>query len=140
MKILFICKFNRYRSNIALALFKKQNKNKNLQARASGIIQGPPTIKKMREVAKEFNVTLKDNPKSLTEANYNWADLVVIVGNDIPKRLFDNIEGTPREVIVWKLKDVMQFDLDYHENTRLLTKKIENKVKKLVKKYDKLSA
>lgn len=132
MKILFICKFNRYRSNIALALFNKYNKNKKIKARASGIIQGPKVNKKQKSVAKEFGVKLKDNPKPLTEANFNWADLVILIGNDMPKSLFDNIEGNKRKVIRWKLEDIMQFDLDYHEKTKKLTNKIENNIKKLV--------
>ena len=132
MNVLFVCKFNRYRSNVALALFKKYNKNLNIEAKASGIIKGPPILEQMQRVAREFNVKLTKVPENLTEEIYNWADLVVLVGEEIPISLFDNIEGTPREAIQWKLKDVMQFDLDYHEKTKLLTKEIEENIKKLV--------
>lgn len=128
-----MCKFNRYRSNIALALFNKYNKNRYLEARASGIIQGPKISKKQKKIANEFGVNLKNKPKPLTEANYNWANLVIILGDDIPKELFDNIEGTHRKVIVWKLKDVMQFDNNYHKKTKLLSAEIEKRIKNLVR-------
>jgi len=132
-RILFICKFNRYRSNVALALFNKYNKNKKIQAKASGIVKGPPVLKKMQKVARKFGVSLKENPKSLSEKDYAWADLVIIIGRDIPSVVFSYVEGIPRKVIVWKLRDVEQFDLNYHEKTTRLTKEIEQRILNFLK-------
>ena len=132
-KILFVCKFNRYRSNVALALFNKYNKNQNVIAKASGVVQGPPVLEKMERVANEFGVSLNKKPKHLTEYDYSWADLVVTIGNDLPSIVFEHISGRPRKVISWELADVEQFDLDYYGKTMKLTAEIENRVKGLLR-------
>ena len=38
--ILFVCKYNRFRSRVAEAYFKKINKNKNISVKSAGIIKG----------------------------------------------------------------------------------------------------
>ena len=135
-KILFVCKFNRYRSNVALALFNKYNKNSNIVAKASGVVQGPPVLEKMQRVAGEFGVSLERKPKNLTEYDYSWADLVITIGKDLDKGTFEYIAGRPRKVISWELADVEQFDLDYYGETRKLTEEIEERVKSLLKDLD----
>ena len=132
-KILFVCKFNRYRSNVALALFNKHNRNPNVIAKASGVVQGPPVLEKMKRVASEFGVSLERKPKHLTEYDYSWADLVITIGKDLDKGTFERIAGRPRKVISWELADVEQFDLDYYGQTMKLTAEIEARVKNLLK-------
>lgn len=137
MNLLFICKFNRYRSNVALAFFNKINKNKKIQARASGIIEGPPTTKKMEKIAEKFDIKLKNKSTPLDEYLFNWADIVIIIGSDIPKKIFEEVEEKDRKVIIWKLKDIMQFDKNYQKKTTKLTETIMKRVKKLVKELEK---
>ena len=136
-KILFVCKFNRYRSNVALALFNKYNKNSNIVAKASGVVQGPPVLDKMERVANEFGISLERKPKVLTEYDYSWADLVITIGKDLPASVFEHIAGVPRKVISWELADVEQFDLDYYGQTIKLTAEIEKRVKQLVEDLQK---
>ena len=43
--ILFVCKYNRFRSKIAEAYFNKINKNKLVSVKSAGIIRGNPVSK-----------------------------------------------------------------------------------------------
>ena len=77
--ILFICKFNRFRSKVAEAYFKKINKNPKNQAKSAGLIVGTALNRHQKARAREFGIKLTGRPKPLTAELLVWADFFVIV-------------------------------------------------------------
>ena len=79
--ILFICKFNRFRSKVAEAYFKKINKNPKNQAKSAGLIVGTALNRHQKARAREFGIKLTGRPKPLTAELLVWADFFVIVSD-----------------------------------------------------------
>lgn len=88
MRILFICKYNRFRSRIAEAYFKKINRNKNIKVSSGGIIIGIPVAKTVKRIAKKLGFRIFGKPKGIREDLLVKTDLLVIVANDVPSYLF----------------------------------------------------
>lgn len=111
INILFVCKANRFRSKIAEAYFKKINKNPNLQVKSAGIISGSPPISSRTKkiLNSEFNLIIKGNPKPVTKEILDWADLVIIVADDVPPAIFDK-RHYKGKLLVWKIKDAYHHD------------------------------
>ena len=132
MKILFICKYNRFRSQIADAYFKKVNRNKNIKSDSAGIISGIPIAKSVKDIGKKLGFRIKGKPKGINEKLLKEADLIVIVANDVPESLF----GTKsKKLVKWNIPDVCQADLYNIEKTvKMIMKKVDELNKKLEKK------
>ena len=130
MNILFICKFNRFRSKVAEAVFNKLNKNPKNKAKSAGIIRGSPLDKMQISVAKEKGFNLKSGPKGLTTELLRWQDLAVIVADDVPESILKDNKKYGKKLIVWKIKDARDDD---KEKIGKIIDKIEKKVKGLVK-------
>jgi len=54
MKIAFVCKYNRFRSQIAEAYFNKLNKNKSIKVYSAGVIKGWPIAKTTKRLLKNW--------------------------------------------------------------------------------------
>lgn len=129
MNILFVCKYNRFRSRVAEAYFKKLNKNKNIHVFSGGILQGHyPLDKGEVKIAKSNGVNIQGKPKTITTDLLRKTDLVVIVANNVPRSIF-NYEGYTGKIIVWKIRDV------FSDSSKAL---IEKRIKKIKKKIEKL--
>ncbi|MBS3172352.1 hypothetical protein J4438_02110 [Candidatus Woesearchaeota archaeon] len=122
MNILFVCKYNRFRSRFAETLFKKINKKH--KAKSAGIIKGSPIDKTIKTLANEFNVEIKRNPQTIDHKLLKWQDMIVIVADDVPKSIFSN----SKKVLVWKIKDVHKPD---NKKRRMLVNRIYKRVKRL---------
>jgi len=139
MKILMICKYNRFRSRTAEAYFNKVNKNPNIQAGSAGIIQGWfPLDKTQVEVAKEFDLDIVGKPRALSTELLRKQDKIVIVADNVPVSLFERVmiaDKTPysfterRSLILWKIKDEEKGD---KESIRKIIKSIMAEVDELV--------
>ena len=129
-KILFICKYNRFRSKIAEAIFKKLNKNKKIKVKSAGIIKGSYLDKNQIEVAKKIGIKLKGQPIGVSTQLLKWQDTIVIAANDVPQEIFRDNKKYGKKLIVWKIPDVED------ENKKEIAKiimSIEKKVKSLIK-------
>ena len=63
--ILFVCKYNRFRSRVAEAYFKKINK-KNISAFSAGVFRGDyPLDKQELEVCKKLGINIEGKPKNI---------------------------------------------------------------------------
>jgi protein-tyrosine-phosphatase len=130
MKILFICKHNRFRSKVAEAFFKKYNKNKNIKINSAG------TVPDYLLVAKNVIKALKDSginrvnrsPKKAVKKLINDSDLIIIVADNVNKEIFKRYK---KKIIVWKVSDTSQ---DNYEEILRIIKAIEKKVNNLVEK------
>jgi len=134
MKILFVCKYNRFRSQIAEQFFKKYSKDKNISARSAGIFKGLyPLNKTESNSAKEFGIEIKKEPEAISIEVLRNIDVVVIVANDVPKELFLYEGGYLQEVEKWEIPD--NFDGNQDRIKRII-RKIELNVKDLIKKLE----
>jgi protein-tyrosine-phosphatase len=129
MKILFVCKYNRFRSRIAEAYFNKINKNKKIKTDSAGLIQGSyPLDKEEVEVAKEFKIKLKGKPKALSYRLLKENDVYIVVADNVPISIFET-KRYKKRIIRWKIKDVRKAECK--ESIRKVIKQIITKVDKL---------
>ena len=126
--ILFVCKYNRFRSRIAEDYFRKINKNTEIKVESAGLIQGLPINKQQVELVKEFNINIEGTPRGLSEEMIRKADIIIVVADNVPKRIFSRDKGFFRKVKVWKIKD--QKIEDREKSTEL--------IKEIIKKVDNL--
>lgn len=133
MKLLFICKYNRFRSRVAEAYFKKINKNKKIKVKSRGIIVGAyPLDKREVAVAKEFGIKLPGRPTAITTKDLIWQDQIIIVANNVPEELFYfNEKKFHKKNIVWKIPDIINGEGE--ERIREIIKMIIKKVEELKK-------
>ena len=66
MKILFVCKYNKFRSRLAESAFNSFNKDKNNIARSAGLIKGSPTSLETIKICKKFGVHIRGSTKGLS--------------------------------------------------------------------------
>ena len=139
MKILMICKYNRFRSRIAEAYFNKVNKNPNIKAESAGIIQGwfPLDITQV-EVAKEFDLDIVGKPRALSTELLRQQNKIIIAADNVPTSIFEKVmiaDDTPisfsegNNLIIWKIQDEEKGN---KESIRKIIKSIMAKVDELV--------
>jgi len=131
MNILFVCKFNRFRSKIAEAFFNKLNNNSKYFAKSAGIIKGRTITNDILKPAKEFGLKIKSQPIGLSVELLMWADLIIITADDVPKTIFTNNFQYSKKVNVWKIHDV--------NGNKMIKEiiKIQNHVTKLIYNLEK---
>ena len=106
MNILLVCKYNRFRSKIAEAIFKKYT---NHDVKSAGIIKGLPIDDEILLCADKFGLKLSREIRTLDWATLNWQDMIIIVANNVPKKLFEDIHQA-KDVRVWKIPDTIVID------------------------------
>ena len=129
MKILFICRFNRFRSKVAEAIFNKLNKNPKYKAISAGVIRGNPLDKKQVAVAKQLGFTISSKPKGLTSKMLRDSQYHIIVADDVPRDLLKDSVKYGKKLIVWKIPDAKT---DNEEEIKRIILEIEKKVEKFV--------
>ncbi|MFA5070857.1 MAG: hypothetical protein WC511_00620 [Candidatus Pacearchaeota archaeon] len=134
MKILFICKHNVFRSRIAEEYFKKINRNKKIEVISRGIVMGGHSDKEQRGIPKKLLGIDIDNrtPIPLKKQDLESSDLIIVVANDIPRRIFDYQSMYIQDkVFIWKIKDEQ---LQNKKNIKRTTLEIKKRVDKLVRR------
>jgi protein-tyrosine-phosphatase len=128
MNILFICRYNRFRSRVAEAYFKKVNKNHSVKS--AGLIQGNPLDKTQVGVAKKYGLKIKGNPQGLSSKLLAWHDLKIVVANDVPISIFKKSDKEhKKKTLLWKIPD------EYSGKPE----KIGELVEKIIKHVDKFN-
>ncbi len=134
MKILFVCKYNRFRSKVAEAIFNKLNKNPNNQAKSAGIVPGLPINQDIMGLCKSQGIQISNPPQGLSYQLNMWADKIIIIEDRIPKELFSEERiNDKKEVIIWKIKDVMDKSGEIGKKRKHTVKLIDKKVRYLLK-------
>ncbi|MBI2044306.1 hypothetical protein HYT24_03005 [Candidatus Pacearchaeota archaeon] len=137
MKIIFLCKYNAFRSRVAEYYFKKINRNRNIQVISRGLIMGgAPDRVQLDIVEKVLNINIgnrKSKPIKLKEMIES--DMIIVVANDIPKVMF-NYEpiNLDKKLVFWNIKDEQ---LQNKENIKCIVLSIKEKVNQLNKKLEK---
>lgn len=104
-RILFVCKYNRFRSRVAEAYFKKMNKNTNYYVESAGLFQGLyPLNKKQVDVAAEYGIKLAGRPRAISEDLLRKQDIIVIVADNVPMDIFPPYINKKR-IIKWEISD-----------------------------------
>ena len=135
MNILFICRFNKFRSKVAEGFFSKLNKNKKHKAKSAGLIRGSDTDKPIKSAAKEFDLKLKTKSQGLSSDLLRWHDIGIIVADDVPKEILCDSKKYGKKVRVWKVKDTHEDnDVEMRRLIALIGKKVEKLVKELKNK------
>ena len=134
MKILFVCKYNRFRSRIAEVYFKKINRNKKIKVSSAGLIKGYlPLDRNQVRNAKEFGLNILGKPRTTSMEMLRNQDLIIIIADDIPKTIF-NKNWYKDKVIIWKIPDVKE-GRDVEGNRKII-RAILKKVDELNKKLE----
>ena len=109
MKILFICKHNRFRSKVAEALFKKYAGLFH-QAKSAAVeidLTFPYVADSVKEVLSSYGVRqVADAPVKVSENLVKWADKIIIVANNVDAGLFP-----AHKTEVWSITDCDQNDV-----------------------------
>ncbi len=131
INILFVCRYNRFRSRVAEAYFKKINKNKNVQVKSAGLIKGTPVAGKGARVAKKkYRFDIYGKTHGLMSKVLAWQDITVIVADDVPPQVFDRNKKYGKKVLYWKIKDV---DTKSRRTPEKVIEEIVKRVNALVK-------
>jgi len=127
--ILFVCRANRFRSKIAEAYMKKINHDKNVHIKSAGMIPGDkPTRPEVKNLLKkEFNIKIKGNPRGISTKLLIWANILVIVADDVPSVIFEKSRFKGK-LIHWNIQDTD------HKHPNLIRKI----AKDIIKHVDKL--
>jgi len=134
MKILFICKYNAFRSRIAEEYLKKINKNKKIEVASRGIIMDGMADKEQVSISKKLlgiNIS-KKRPKPLELKDMIDSDLIIVVANDIPRIIFNyQLKPIAKKVVIWRIKDEQKMN---KKNIKTIVLKIKKRVDELNKK------
>lgn len=103
MNILFVSKYNQFRSKVAEAYFNKHNKLKGVHAKSAGVFQGNPTTIVVREVASRHRLSLKTSQSSLSTNLLEQQDLTLLVADDVPVSLFNKDNPYVGAFAQWKI-------------------------------------
>ena len=136
-KILFVCKYNRFRSKFAEAYFNSVNKNKGFKAVSAGIIKenkcfGPVMNKRAKYILDKYGVRIGRRSKGMSYKLLDKADKVIVVANDVPKVIFDCPVWRDK-VVVWSVLDVWG---DNKRNVDKSVKAMQRKVDMLVRRLE----
>ena len=140
VNILFVCKHNLFRSQIAEAFFNRLNKNKKYRAEGAGIIKwdkkdlrNDKGYQAEKKIARKFGIKMRKNSRGLSSSLLKMIDIVIIVADDVSPSIFKD-KSFKGKVIVWKTPDVKPRDTKKEKIALDSIRYIENKVKELVDK------
>jgi len=130
MKILFICKANRFRSKVAEAYFKKINKN--IVVNSAGLIEMNKPLtshekSKNKFIYNKFGLKLDSVSRGLKVNMLRESDRIIVAANNIGKQMFDDKEWKDK-VEYWDIEDEKGGD---RTQIRKTVKAIMSKVDKL---------
>jgi len=135
INILFVCRYNRFRSRIAEAYFNQINKNKKIKAKSAGLIKGNPLSLKTVKLLKNMGIDISGNPKGLSSKLMAWQNYAIIVADDVPEQVFDRNIKYCKKVEVWKIKD-LEYENEKGNESRMIdtANTIKDKINDLIKR------
>ena len=141
MNVLFLCRANVFRSQMAEAFFNKYSKGKPFLAKSAALIGAEPMDKHVIEAMKNLNMDLSKNiTKNISKEMVDWADLFIIMNSNLDPLFKMAIKDRKNvKFETWHIKDMQE---GYPEDRRLAffsktRDKIEIKVKDLIERTSK---
>jgi len=128
MKILFVCKHNRFRSKVAETIFNRLNKNTKVKAESAGLKKSRLVSKNVVRFLKEKGFKLTNiTSRKINQELIKKFDLIIIVADNVDKKLLERFD---KKIIVWKIPDTDNRNIKEVKN---IIKKIEIKINKFIK-------
>jgi len=136
-KILFVCKYNRFRSKFAEAYFNSVNKNKKFKAVSAGIIRvnknlGPTMKKRVGYILDKYGIRLGRRSRGLNMKLLERADKIIVVAKDVPEIVF-NFPKWRDKVVAWEIPDELN---ENKRNINKILKSVQRRVDLLVKENE----
>lgn len=128
MKILFVCRYNRFRSKVAEAIFNHYNKDETIQAKSAGISRDVfkhYVAKNVHKILGLKRIKITDDVgQKVNDYLIRWADKIIVVADNVNPTLFpkDKVE-------VWLVKDC---DETEEENVNDTINDIKDRVKEFL--------
>ncbi len=134
MKILMVCKHNRFRSKVAEAIaLRMGRKNEYKSAGIRLDLMRPYVCENVKkELATRGILEIDEKSRLVNEFDLRWADKIIIVANNIDKNIFDGRTGAAIEK--WNIPDADESDA---ERIGKIVGKIERMVKMLISSANK---
>ena len=130
MNILFVCKYNRFRSKVAEAFFNKLNKNSFCKTKTAGIFKATCIGNELRGKVKQFGISIKEYPKCINAKLLNWQDIIIVVADDVPSVIFK--EYVKKKLIIWGIPNLTDdHDKKINKIIKLIRKRVSDLVKEL---------
>ncbi|MEK6919329.1 MAG: hypothetical protein AABW73_04825 [Nanoarchaeota archaeon] len=127
--VLFVCKYNRFRSKVAQAYFNKINSDKSIHVRSAGLIKGDPVDSSLKKFAEKFGLKLKVSTSPLSEELFRWVDIIVNVADNVPTPTFNQAINHGKKLIRLEVHDG-----ERGQDLSPIIKEIITKVDNLVKR------
>ncbi len=124
MKILFVCKYNRFRSKVAEAIFLALNKNKKIKVRSRGMMldkKNHYVARSVISIMRKKGYKVGGKSARIRKKDILWGDKIIVVA--------DNVRLRNRKVIYWKVSDVSQ---SYFQGIKTRVNSIEKRVRNLI--------
>lgn len=132
MKVLFVCKHNRFRSKVAESIFNKLAEGKaKAESRGLFLDEIRPYVEDIViKIMKEKGYSIGGKPKQLEFQEMKQFDVLAVLSNGITKDFFDNFKG---RIFIWNVKDT---DASNIKEIHRIVDEIEIKVKDLIAKLN----
>ncbi|MBU2104337.1 MAG: hypothetical protein KKF67_00975 [Nanoarchaeota archaeon] len=139
IKILFICKWNRFRSKFAEAYFNQISKNKEIKAKSVGVLEvnipmKPIELRRNKWIKKEYGISLSEKSKGINVKDLDEANKIIVVANDVPFSIFKSKRRWEEKLSIWNVKDG---DTKDKKNLDKIVNTIKKKVEFLIKDLEK---
>lgn len=137
MKVLFICKYNRFRSKVAEIILTNIS---NFEIESRGIIldnEKPYIANDVITILQENGYFINDHqkiPRKVDLNQINNYDIIIIVADNVDIDLFDKNKS---KIIKWDILDIDELDTEGKKRTIQI---IENKVKTFLKEMKNIKA
>ncbi|HLA23531.1 MAG TPA: hypothetical protein VJZ93_03295 [Candidatus Nanoarchaeia archaeon] len=139
-RILFLCKHNVFRSQVAEEFFKKMYMGKHHITRSAGIIPytkkdliGDEGFEAEKTAVRKFGIKLDKKPEGINSRKLKDTDILVVVADDVPVEMIKKEKCFRGKLIVWKIPDLKHDDKNKEKIAEKSIKLIENKVKGFVR-------
>ena len=128
--ILFLCRYNRFRSKIAEAYFNKKSKKR--AAKSAGFFPGIPLSKEILDCANSFGLKLSNTTHGVNHKLIMWSNKIIVIDNANSLPLFeDYIKNDKKKVIRWNIPDIEGSSMDKRKDTvQRIIKKIDSELLK----------
>jgi len=133
MKILFVCKYNRFRSKVAESIFNKLNKNKNIICESAGVLADTCHLhieQNVINIMNEKGYNIPALPRQATKKLTEKFDALIIVADDVNPEYFFDFSG---KILCWPFKDCDGNDI---KKIKEIINSIEDKIKDFIKNLD----
>lgn len=124
MNILFVCKYNNFRSKFAEVIFNELNTDSTHVSLSAGVMtNGTPSIEtaeSVRKTAQELGYQLAEGKRNVVEMS-DWADIIINVANDVQLDVPEH-----KKVIAWHIDDADKGA--GFEERKIIVAKIKQKV------------